>query len=131
MNLMEVVSAANGRVKGAADYNWECFGDTARYLDIGSEETGQQASVIFDTDDGTVYAMEIFLPSDNVAFRWIDDRFVDLFVKECLSKDVDPDIAFGTARFQPISEAEALMVLDELTKNPNQELPEEDDDDTA
>ncbi len=37
MNLMEVVSAANGRVKGAADYNWECFGDTARYLDIGSE----------------------------------------------------------------------------------------------
>lgn len=132
MNLMEVVSAANGRVKGAADYTWECFGDTARYLDIGNDETGQQASVIFDTDDGTVYAMEIFLPDNDAAFRWVDDRYLDLFVKECLNNDVDPEIAFGQTKFQMISEIEALMVLDELTKNTDQPLPEEeDDDDTA
>lgn len=131
MNLMEVISAANGRVKGATDYLWECFGDTARYLDIGNDETGQQASVIFDTDDGTVYAMEIFLPDNEIAFRWVDERYWDLFISECLENDVDPAIAFGQTKFQMISETEALMVLDELTKNPDQTLPEEDDDDTA
>lgn len=124
---MEVVSAANGRVKGAAEYTWDCFGDTARYLDIGNDETGQQAAVIFDTDDGTVYAMEIFLPNENVAFRWIDERYTDLFVKECTTRDINPNLAFGSVGFQEISETEALMVLDELTKDPNQELPEEED----
>lgn len=128
MNLMEVVSAANGRVKGAADYTWDCFGDTARYLDIGDEETGQQASVIFDTDDGTVYAVEIFLPQASAAFRWIDDRYADLFIKECMMNNVDHTVAFENVKFQDISSTEALVVLDELTRNDDQELTEEEDD---
>lgn len=127
MNLMEIVSAANGRVKGAADYEWECFGDTARYLDIGNEDVGQQAAVIFDTDDGTVYAMEIFLPQAPAAFRWIDERYADLFIKECMMRNVDPNIAFDSVIFQNISSTEALVVLDELTKSDDQ-LVEEDDD---
>ena len=127
MNLMEIVSAANGRGKGAADYEWECFGDTARYLDIGNEDVGQQAAVIFDTDDGTVYAMEIFLPQAPAAFRWIDERYADLFIKECMMRNVDPNIAFDSVIFQNISSTEALVVLDELTKSDDQ-LVEEDDD---
>lgn len=128
---MEVVSAANSRIKGAADYTWSCFGDTARYLDIGNEESGQQASAIFDTDDGSVYAIEIFLPEENIAFRWLDERYADLFIKECISKNINHEIAFGSVRFQSITEAETLMILDELTKNPDQtSLDEKDDDPT-
>lgn len=126
---MEVISAANGRVKGAADYTWECFGDNARYLDIGNDETGQQASVIFDTDDGTVYAMEIFLPKGAAAFRWLDDRYADLFFKECSEKNVDSMTAFDNVKFQNITNTEALMVLDEITKDPDQVIQQEDDDD--
>jgi hypothetical protein len=125
MNLMEVVSAANGQIKGTADYTWKCFGDSARYLDIGNDDTGQQASVIFDTDDGTVYAMEIFLPAQSTAFRWIDERYADLFVKECMIKSIDPNIAFDRVRFQEMTSTEALMTLDELTKNYAQVLPDD------
>lgn len=131
MNLMEVVSASNGRVKGAADYTWECFGSTARYLDIGNDEVGQQASVIFDTDDGTVYAVEIFLKEHDTAFRWVDDRYLDLFLNECAEYQIDPEVAFDNVRFQFISDTEALIVLDEITKGPEQNLPEEEEDDAT
>lgn len=128
MNLMEVVSAANGLIKGSADYSWECFGTEARYLDIGNEETGHLASAIFDINDGTVYAVEIFLKSESVAFRWVDDRYYDLFLKECSENSVNASIAFDTVKFQKISETEALIVIDELTKEFRSELPEEEDD---
>lgn len=126
---MEVISAANGRVKGSADYTWRCFGDASRYLDIGNEESGQQASVIFDTDDGTVYAMEIFLLQGTTAFRWLDDRYTDLFLKECSERNVDPSWAFDNVKFQNITSVEALMVLDEITKDLDQVTQQEDDDD--
>jgi hypothetical protein len=130
MNLLEVLASANGKVKGAAEYVWDCFGADAMYLDIGTEDLGHLASVIFDSDDGTVYAVEMFLPQERRAWRWIDERFQDLYLEACQANGVNPRVAFDTVLFETITPVELLTVLNELTADPNLQF-EEDEDDTA
>ena len=130
MNLLEVLASANGQVKGATDYVWDCFGPDAMYLDIGNDDLGHIASVIFDSDDGTVYAFEMFLPQQRRAWRWLDERYQDLFLEACQNNGVNPRIAFDNVPFELTTPAELLAMLNELTADPNLKF-EEDDDDTA
>lgn len=132
MNLLEVLASANGQVKGSADYVWNCFGPDAMYLDIGNKDLGHLASVIFDSDDGTVYALEMFLPQERRAWRWIDERFEDLYLEECQSNAVNPRVAYDTVLFEQLHPAEMLAMLNELTADPNLKFDEEgEEDDTA
>jgi len=130
MNLLEVLASANGQVKGATDYVWDCFGPDAMYLDIGNDDLGHIASVIFDSDDGTVYAFEMFLPQQRRAWRWLDERYQDLFLEACQNNGVNPRVAFDNVPFELTTPAELLAMLNELTADPNLKF-EEDDDDTA
>lgn len=125
MNLLEILTSANGKVKGSAEYVWDCFGADAMYLDIGTDELGHLASVIFDSDDGTVYAVEMFLPQERKAWRWIDERFQDLYLEACQDNGVNPRIAFDTVLFEEIHPAELLAMLNELTADPNLKFDEE------
>ena len=130
MNLLEVLASANGQVKGATDYIWDCFGPDAMYLDIGNDTLGHIASVIFDSDDGTVYAFEMFLPQERKAWRWLDERYQDLFLEACQANGVNPRVAYDNVSFEATSGVELLAMLNELTADPNLKF-EEDDDDTA
>lgn len=130
MNLLEVLASANGQVKGATDYVWDCFGPDAMYLDIGNDDLGHIASVIFDSDDGTVYAFEMFLPQQRRAWRWLDERYQDLFLEACQNNGVNSRVAFDNVPFELTTPAELLAMLNELTADPNLKF-EEDDDDTA
>jgi len=128
MNLLEVLTAVNGQVKGAADYDWNCFGPDAKYLDVGNDKLGHVASMIFDSDDGTVYAIEMFLADERKAWRWIDERFYDFYLEECQVHGVNPRVDFDNVPFQNISPIEILMLLSELTADPNIQFDEADND---
>lgn len=128
MNLLEVLTAVNGQVKGAADYSWNCFGPDAKYLDVGNDNLGHVASMIFDSDDGTVYAIEMFLPEERKAWRWIDERFYDFYLEECQENGVNPRVAFDNVPFENISPIEILVLLSELTADPNVTFEESDND---
>lgn len=129
MNLLEVLASANGKVKGATDYVWDCFGPDAMYLDIGDDNLGHLASVIFDSDDGTVYAVEMFVPQERKAWRWIDERFQDLYVDACQENGVNPRVAFDTVLFEPTTPIELLTILNELTADPNLQFEEDEEED--
>lgn len=131
MNLLEVLASANGQVKGATEYNWDCFGPNSMYLDIGNDDLGHIASIIFDTDDGTVYAFEMFLPQEGKAWRWIDERFYDLFLDYCRENSVNPRVAYDNVLFEEIHPGELLTMLNELTKDPNLQFEEDDEEDDA
>lgn len=130
MNLLEVLPAINGQVKGAADYAWDCFGPDAKYLDVGNDDLGHVASMIFDSDDGTVYAMEMFLPQERRAWRWVDERYYDLFLEACQNNGVNPRVAFDNVAFENISPIEMLVMLAELTADPTMKFEEDEDDPT-
>jgi hypothetical protein len=130
MNLLEVISLANGKVKGAAEIQWQCFGEDAYYMDIGSEEQGQIASAIYDSDDGSVYVLELFNVAARRAWRWIDPRYADLFLEECREQRTNPNIAYDTVLFTSVSDSQALQLLSSLAGTP-EPVDQEQEDDTA
>ena len=132
MNLLEVLASANGQIKGSTEYVWDCFGPNAMYLDIGNSKLGHLASIIFDSDDGTVYALEMFLPQERRAWRWIDERFEQLYLDACVENGVNPRVAYDTVLFEQAHPAELLSTMNDLTADPNLKFEEdEEEDDTA
>lgn len=129
MNLLEVLTSVNGQVKGAAEYVWDCFGPNAHYLDVGNEKLGHLASVIFDSDDGVVYAIEMFLPSERRAWRWVDPRFYDSFLESCQLNRVNYKIAYDSVEFEDADPIELIAVLNELTQDPTIKFEEDDEED--
>jgi hypothetical protein len=131
MNILEVVTAANGLVKGGADYGWQCFGPNAKYIDIGNDQIGQVASVIFDSDDGTVYAVELFYPADRRAWRWVDDRYYDAFIETCFQNDINPRFAYESVQYEDIGPNDVIVGLGELTEGAVEIIPEDEEDDAT
>lgn len=131
MNILEVVTAANGLVKGGAEYTWTCFGNNARYIDLGNDDIGQVASVIFDSDDGTVYAVEIFYPPERKAWRWVDDRYYDAFIEECRYNEINYKIAYDTVQYEDIAANDVIIGLNQLTENAVEVVPEDEEDDPS
>jgi hypothetical protein len=129
MNLSEIVACVNNKIKGTALYDWECFGPDARYFEVGTEQFEHLASVIFDFEDGTVYAVELFLPPERKAWRWVDDRFFDLYLQECIENGVNPNIAYDNVRFDPVNASELMLMLYELTKDFDDDIEFKDLDD--
>lgn len=132
MNLLEILTCVNKKIRGTATYNWTCFGPDARYLEVATDTVEHVASVIYDNEDATVYAIEMFLPQERIAWRWVDDRFYDLYIQECIDNGVNPDIAYGNVKFEPVDPSELMLMLYEITKDPNAEsefndLDDEDD----
>jgi hypothetical protein len=129
MNLLEVLTCINKKIRGTTTYNWTCFGPDARYLEVATDTIEHVASIIYDHEDATVYAIEMFLPQERKAWRWVDDRFYDLYIQECIDNGVNPDIAYNTVRFEPVDPSELMLMLYEITKDPNAETEFNDLDD--
>jgi len=132
MNLLEILTCVNKKITGTAIYEWKCFGPDARYFEVGTKTIEHLASVIYDHEDGTVYAIEMFLPQERRAWRWVDERFYDLYVQECIDNGVNSNIAYENVQFEFADTSELMVMIYELTKDSEVEfkdLDEDDDDD--
>jgi hypothetical protein len=131
MNLLEIIAPGTLKVLGAAPYKWNCFGPNAVYFDAGTEQHQHLISVIFDDDDGAVYAVEMFLPEERKAWRWIDERFTDYFFESCKENGVNPRVAYDNVSFENIDSTELLTILNSLTSTPDLDIEDEEEDDPA
>jgi hypothetical protein len=129
MNLLEIIAPGTLKVLGAAPYKWDCFGPNAVYFDAGTEQHQHLVSVIFDDDDGAVYAVEMFLPEERKAWRWIDERFVDYFLEACRDNRVNPRVAYDNVSFENVDSTELLTMLNSLTSTPGLDIEEDEEED--
>ena len=64
MLLKDFLEAIDYKITGGSEYSWTCFGPDARYLDCiddeGSSESRYSINAIFDSEDQTVYAFELW-----------------------------------------------------------------------
>lgn len=111
MNLIEVYTAAHGKISGGDQYRWNAFGSSARYIDF-NEGT---ISCIADSKTMRCYAVEVFDQKNNIAWQWIDDEFKTAYLQECVKNNVDPTIAWDDVKFQSMSAAEILLKINQLT----------------
>lgn len=108
MNITEV-EAVLGRPRGASPVkDWSCWGDDAWYVDWGTEES-HLASIIVNEKTAEVLCVELF--SLNQAFRWVQEAFVEDFIKECINKSIDPEDSDGLGLWQDVKQPETILVI--------------------
>ena len=73
------------RVSGGSEYQWQCFGPDARYLD--SEFPNRySASIVFDTQTQVVYEATVCDYEAKRAYRWLKPDFKSEFENEGLNR---------------------------------------------
>ena len=89
ITLKEYLEAINYRITGGTDYQWDCFGENARYLDSESESFNQHSVVcVFDSVDQTVYTVEAWDYTNDRAYRWIHPDYKKAYKKACKKHDI-------------------------------------------
>ena len=117
VNLNEVVNAAHGHLGGSAEFTWQCWGTNAQYIEL--TQAGEQiGSCVFDRVSGAVYAVELFDTLDRQAWRWVDPRGIEPWQVEARMNNVDLITAWDSVKFQDVSDAQALVILDRMTRDP-------------
>ena len=101
MRLNEINEALDDKITGGSEYQWNCYPD-GRYLDYESDFA--HVSVIYSTDDQTVYQAEISIKreawdEDKKPYRWLNPDYKDALYKESKKRKVDPDQAWDDVKW--------------------------------
>jgi hypothetical protein len=101
MRLNEINEVLGHRITGGSEYQWNCYPD-GRYLDYESDFA--HASVIYSTDNQTVYQAEISVKreawdEDKKPYRWLNPDYKDALYKESEKRQVDTDIAWDDVKW--------------------------------
>jgi hypothetical protein len=93
MHLSEINEALNHRITGGSEYNWQCYGLNARYLDYESDHA--HVSVLFDSKTQVVYEASINDKDNKVTpYRWLNPEYKDKYYTESTNKGIDHKIAW-------------------------------------
>lgn len=85
ITIKDFLNTVGYRITGGSEYQWECFGTEARYLD--SEFPNRySASIVFDTQTQVVYEATVCDYKADRAYRWINPDFKSKFENEGLNR---------------------------------------------
>lgn len=90
MQFQDVITAAKFKISGGSEYQWECYGPNARFLDFDSEFEGVSAVCVFDSENQTVYEVALYLGEK--PYRWLNPEFEEAMKNESFDRDIDPRV---------------------------------------
>ena len=101
MKLSQINEALDHKITSGSEYQWNCYPD-GRYLDYESDFAN--ASVIYSTDNQTIYQAEISVKreawdEDKKPYRWLNPDYKDALYKESEKRQVHTDIAWDDVKW--------------------------------
>lgn len=102
ITLKEYVEAIDYKITGGSEYQWDTFGNNARYLDSCDSE-GADATysivAVFDSVDQTVYIVEAWDYTNDRVYRWINPDYIGKYKKDHKRHNVDYKEASDTKEY--------------------------------
>lgn len=99
MQLKDFLETIDYRITEGSDYQWNCFGFHAHYLDHwNGEQNGASLSVCFDKQDQTVYQVDAHDYQNKRSYRWTNPAFEQAFKAECAERNCT-DEAYEDVKF--------------------------------
>jgi len=93
MQLKDLCESFEFKIIGGSDYQWDCYGPNARYLDFESDYA--HGSCLFDTITQEIYEATVNSRDDNVRpYRWLNPNTKEEYISECEVKGIDPNNAW-------------------------------------
>lgn len=116
ITLKEYLEAIDFKITGGSEYQWDCFGSNARYLDSEDNEGfgTYSVSAIFDSVDQTVYIVELWDYVNDREYRWINPDYVKAHKKACKKHDVDLNESMDDRKWIDLEVPEDI--LEKITK---------------
>lgn len=109
MKLLEVITAAGGRVSGGDPYLWECYGPNAQFMEFRDVNGDGYSHVIFDKNNYECYEVHVEVPNEDVAMRWIAREFKTKFYDECKRRNVDASTAWDNVNYIHVDTEELIL----------------------
>lgn len=106
--FQELIEANNFEITGGSEYQWQCFGHNARYLDFDREDHFS-INCVFDTVDHTVYIIEAWDYINNREYRWINPNYLDEYKEACKENEVDFRESFDSNKFVDLEVIEDMF----------------------
>jgi hypothetical protein len=89
ITLKQWMEAANYKISEGSDYGWACFGPNAHRLDAwDGDHNGVNTSIVFDTENQTVYEATVYDYATPRAYRLINPAYVKKYKKEAKRRGV-------------------------------------------
>jgi hypothetical protein len=107
MTLKDLLKALDYKISGGSDYQWDCFGINARFLDFESDYG--TASVVFDSENQTIYVAEVWVKgydNNNSPYRWFNPDYKDAYTAEAKQRKVKWRKAYDDVKFIDLELAE-------------------------
>lgn len=109
MKLLDVITAAAGRVSGGDPYLWGCYGSNAQFMEFRDADGNGYSHVIFDTQTYECYEVHVEVPDESVAIRWIARDYKTKFYDECKRRNVDPSTAWDNVNYIHVDTEELIL----------------------
>jgi hypothetical protein len=107
ITLKEWMELVDYRITGGSEFQWDCFGSDARYLDC--DDNHASTSVIFDSVDQTVYQVTVYDYERNRAYRMINPDYKLGHADEAAGRDVESDQAWDEVKYIDLETDEDFM----------------------
>jgi hypothetical protein len=91
ITLADFIKAIEYKITEGSEYQWQCFGPNARYLDCQGPTLNEDYGInaVFDSKDQTVYSIEAWDYRNDREYRWINKAYIKDHMKECAKHNVD------------------------------------------
>lgn len=103
LTLADVNEALNHQITEGSEYQWQCYGPNARFLDYTISGLDVTAGVIYDTQTQEVYEATLCNGPADLAYRWTNPKFIKAHRKEAKKRGVDADQAWDDVQYQEVN----------------------------
>jgi len=111
ITLKQYFETINYRVSEGYQFQWQCYGPNAYGLESVDNRCtdGHSVGIIFDTQDQTVYQVEVHDYKNYRSYRLNNPLFNDARRQECTSRGLDPDEAYDKVKFVDLETTEDFL----------------------
>jgi len=109
MKLLDVVTAAKGRVSGGDPYLWESFGPNAQYMEFRDVDGNGFAHCVYDTNTYEVFQVHVEVPDADIALLWNNPIYVQQYLDECKHREIDPYLAWDNVKYQMVDFGDLML----------------------
>ena len=112
ITLKHFIEAVNFKIKDSGAFGWECYGENAYMLDAFNENAS--GTVVYDTKKFIVYELRYSDYKKEVAYKWINPKFVKKHNSEMKSRGFESDQAWDSINYTETNAKAILKLLGKI-----------------
>ena len=109
MFFINLSKAAGNRIISNYDSDYGCFGAHSILVEFQDTTGIAYASAVYNSESTEVYLVNVEVPGQPQAFKWINEEHKDAYYSECKNKGVDPNLAWDSVSFTMIDQEGQIL----------------------